>query len=892
MQIQSLKILHGANYYSASPVVVMQLDLKSYDKVFTHEIEGFYEKLLGILPSLKDNKENAENFPQSLKQGVLLGAVAEYIAIELQLLAGMDVGFVKTRSTSQKGGNHAVFSFLDEQAGRFAAQASVDLINQILQDQDFDIPYCVSRLRHLREATMPGPGTQSIIREATQRNIPVLRFDHQNLIQLGTGKYQKRMLGTISSETSFVSVENVKDSFFTTQMLSKTGIPVPHTLLTNNLEEALEFRKKTNKPVVVKTPNNEKNRTVFPALNSAAQIETAFTLCKNYHKNVLIQQHLPGETFRLLVINTRFVAATYLMAPEIIGNGKDTIAMLIEKLNLDQNRKPEDKGSLSIIQPDERLMENLTFHDYTLETVLAKDVRLVLNHHSSSSSGALTKDVTQIVHPLNRLLAERVASLCGINVAGVNVICPDIAKPIAQSQGAVLNVISAPDFRMHIQPWEGNSRNVTKPFLEMIFPENSHCRIPVFSITGSAGKSVCAYLINYMLEKEGLKTGLATTDGVFINGHKIINNNMCSNEAAQIILQDPSVDSAVLETSLESILENGLGYPYADYGIVLNFHDDYPEYSDDAKSENLFNAKAVVAEELYSEGYAILNAEDPHTLQLHQQVTSKLALFSHNPSNKVFKKHCMNGGLGICAENHMLFLWNTSGKTCVANLEELPLWANGKNKIFLDALMAAVLAISAFDINPERISEMLKAFKPKPHNLYGRLSEIFIQQKKIIFDIPGGEKALLNIKEIIENSGNVPEFFIDVNNLDPKTFIRSFFEVFNNNNLKLHVFCTPLENYTPPQKSPKNPNEIVPYKEKSLLQYSPKYEVKEKEQLQTALEEIHKTMKNKTNIIVWENMEEFMNALQKEDEGEKITLVFTHNFSELYELINQKVLIS
>jgi cyanophycin synthetase len=894
LKILGLQALHGAGYYSAGPVIIMQLDLGEFDEVFTNTIDGFFEKLKDTLPGLEEHhcsEGEQGGFFSRIKDGTLLGHVAEHIAIELQTIAGMDVSFGKTRSTGKKGVYNVVFRFHSEEAGVYAAKASVDILNKILTNQEINVELYIGDLIHIRDKTALNSGTLAIVNEAHERNIPVIHLESYNLIQLGTGKFQKRIRNTVSSDTPLLAAENSRDVYLNNLMLANAGIPVPRTIKTRIAEEAVDFWKSLSKPVTIRTSGKNNVNCFFPALNNSEIINSAFVLSKNHSDEILVQEQIPGMIYRLLVIDDRFVAASLLQQPEIIGNGKDSIARLIEKLNKDQNRQPGKKGSLDVLQPRDEMLETLSFFGFTLDDIPEEGFKIVLSNNPSIESGALPSDVTGIVHPLNRIIAERVAEISGLKVAGINLVCADISKPIEDTQGAVTGVEMAPDLRMHLTPWKGTSRDVAAPFVNLLFPENTPSRIPVISVTGSAGKSVCAYLISFMLEREGFKTGMAHSDGIYIGGHRIIREDMANYHAAQLILKDPGVEYAVLETSVESIINRGLGYDFADVGIVLNVHTQHLNDNYIKNTEDLAYAKSVVAEEVYRDGFSILNADDPLVLKMSERIYSKPVLFTLNTENPDFRKHCLRGGTGAGKENNELYLWTSGGKHRIAGLEEIPLWANGKNDILLESILAAICTMAAFDIRPERISHLLKAFKPASASLHGRLMTLFPGENTVVIDKPAGPVALQNLRKKIMEQQVSPEVFIDLSGNLPEDFWLNFSDVFEDEKVMVNLFFSQNELFRSEKTEVKENNHvIIPLKER-YRKVNPLHQGMNEKEVTDHI----KTLTGKESVrnfefIYWEKPSECIKQLDRHEKPATF-FIFSWNFRHLQQLISQNLII-
>ncbi len=568
------------------------------------------------------------------------------------------------------------------------------------------------------------------------------------MIQLGTGKYQKRIRATLTSDTHFIAVENSMDKFLSTLSLKDSGLPVPDTLMANNFSEVLDFFNSANGSVVVKPMDSSKGEKVFIDIDSSEKLYKAFKICSASSSDVIVQKQIEGNTYRVLVINGCMIAATKLYPPKITGDGESTVSQLIEKLNNEEGREHGDKGKLSKILIDDNLINTIEVSDYSLSSVLPKGTSLKILSSCNPALGAYSENVTALVHPENRFVAERSTAISGLNVAGVTLITKSIDIPLSESGGVVMEVKAAPDFRMHLKPSKGESINPAISLMDMLFPPEQSTRVPLISITGSAGKSICAYLINFVLEKEGYSTGLACSDGLFSQGRRIIKGNMTYSENVPALIGDPDIDVAILETSVEGILDNGLGYQFADIGVFLNVFDNHLNYGDVWLKEDLAYAKSVVAEEVYESGYSVLNADCPFIMDSLKRLYSKPALFSQNPSNKEFTSHITKGGMGACLRDNKIFIHNRSGRWVIANAEEVPLLFSGKSKLMLDSVLAACCVLTALGVNPEKTGEYIKKFKVQPHTTQGRMNFVKIGNNKVLIDKAHNAKAFKEIKNL------------------------------------------------------------------------------------------------------------------------------------------------
>jgi cyanophycin synthetase len=752
-----IKTMHGANYFSGGNVVVVLFDLCEYDEVFTNDIPGFYEKLKKMLPSLYDHfcsVGKPGGFFIRVKDGTLLGHVTEHVAIELQTLAGIDGGFGKTRSTDKQGVYNVVFRFIDEIAGVYTAKAALNLVNSILLDQPFDVSEIVRNLINIREKRLLGPSTQAIVDKAEERNIPYLRLDAYNLVQLGTGKFLKRIRATITSDTNLIAVETADNTFLTTLMLKDAGIPVPETIKAKKAEDVLSFFKKLQAPVVIKPNEGKSGKRLSLNLRNENEILQGFEWIRQKDESLIAQEFITGNTYRILIIDYKFVAAAKLIPPIIKGDGKNTIAKLIEQLNSDPERGIGDKSRLSIVEIDEVTERLLFLNDLTLETILPEGKSLALKVSGNLRLGGSAIDVTEEVHPMNKFFAERAAKVIGLNIAGIDIITQDLKESILENTGSIIEVNAAPDFRMHLKPSIGKKRNVAENLLDMLFPENTKTRIPLFSITGTAGKTTTVNLLSYCLKLAGYLVGRTSTDGLFIGDKCLMKGDMTYPEHVALVLKDPTIDCGVLETSREGILRRGLGYKFADFGIVLNVDKDHiggTGAENIRYIEDLAYAKSVVAEQVYDEGFVILNADNELVVEMAERVYSNIAYFSHFDNNQTVRLHVDKGGLAVVIDENILVILDASKRIEVLHIDKITLTFKGKAQVNYDNILATVAALYAFGLPVELIQTGLKTFYSEPSILPGRMNFITINDFKVLLDYAHNEIGFNRLKDFLKN---------------------------------------------------------------------------------------------------------------------------------------------
>lgn len=716
LMVHEMKVLHGANYFSWEPVVLLRLDLGTYDEVFTDQIRGFGERLKSMLPSLQQHHCSPGipgGFFKRIDEGTLLGHVVEHVAIELQQLAGIKVVFGKTRATRTPGIYNVLFQFVDDEAGLCAGRAAVNLVNTLLAGEVAPVAPVIDALVAIRERRLLGPSTQAIVDAALARGIPTMRLDNYNLVQLGTGRYQKRIRATVTADTSLIATETALDKALSLAMLHDAAIPVPQTLASEDVEEILAFQAQLAAPLTLKPRQGTLGQGVSVGAVDATALRRAFDRARSFDTTVLAQTTIPGASYRLLVIGQRFIAAIRLDPPTVVGDGRLSISELIEQLNADPRREVGDKGLLTRIRFDETTNYLLAERGYHLNSVLPNGETLPLTVSGNLKLGGSAVDVTDEVHPINRFLAERVSQVIGLDIVGVDVVAPSLATPLTENGGAVIEVGAAPDFRPHLHPIEGIPRDVAQPMLDMLFPATAKVHMPVVSITGSRDRTFATELLACCLSAVNYRVGLASGRGLSIDGRRLRDEEANQPEHAALVLKDPTVDCAVLETAWEGILRAGLGYGLADVGVVLNVvEDDLANESvrlDDLS--DLAYAMSVVAEQIHPEGIAVLNADQSLVCDMRLRLQSRVVWFTQSYANRMVRAHVRRGGAAVVADRgHVLVLENGVTTHMLIALDEIASLAGPRASTHLDAVLAVIAALYALGVPLPAINKGLRVF--------------------------------------------------------------------------------------------------------------------------------------------------------------------------------------
>ncbi len=761
MNILEIRTLRGPNYWSGfrKKLIIMRLDIEGFEQKPTNKIRGFYGRMKKAIPSLEEHRcsyGEPGGFLKRVKEGTWAGHVIEHFALELQTLAGMDVGYGRTRETEEKGIYNVVFAYMEEEVGRYAARASVRLFLDLYDGKDLKLikkrlAEDVQEMREIREDVRFGPSTGSIVDEAEKRGIPFIRLNEYSLVQLGYGVNQQRIQATTTDKTNMIAVDLAGDKDATKKTLGDMGVPVPkgyRIQAEEGLQDAIE---RIGFPIVIKPLDANHGRGATIGVKTKRGAITAFHKAKEHSNSVIVEKSLSGADFRALVVNNKLVAVAERTPANVVGDGKSTVQELIDKTNADPRRGYGHENVLTQIDVDSQTKRLLKRKKYTLKTVLDKGEILYLKSTANISTGGTAIDRTDEVHPENVFLFERIAQIIGLDIAGVDVVAPNVSEPLTENGGGIIEVNAAPGFRMHLEPSEGIGRNVAEYVIDMLFPPGTPTRIPIFAITGTNGKTTTTRLIAHILRGTGKTVGFTTTDGTYIQNNKIVSGDNTGPISAQLVLKDPIVDVAVLETARGGIIRSGLGYDYSDVAVVTNIAADHLGSKDVNTLEDLARVKSVVPRSVSEDGYAVLNADDENAYKMHELVDGKTVLFSMDENNKHIKKKIRNNKVSCVFENGYVTILKGQWKVRVEKVIHIPLTFGGKAEFMIQNVLAATLACFVQGVSIEDIRVGLTSFTPSTSQTPGRLNIVEINDFTVLMDFAHNPAGFKGLSEFINN---------------------------------------------------------------------------------------------------------------------------------------------
>jgi cyanophycin synthetase len=737
MKILETRVYRGPNLYALWPVIRLRLDLEELEDFPTAKLPGLTDKLLEIIPSLWEHGcsyGEDGGFVRRLREeeGTWMGHVLEHIAIELQVLAGTPVTFGKTRGEHlPKGQYHVVYSYIEEEVGLAAGDLALRLIRHILPpgraDYDpspFDFRQELEAFIQLTQRRALGPSTASLVRAAEERDIPWIRLNEGSLVQLGYGKYQKRIQATLTSETRQIASEIASDKRLTQRILEQLGLPVPRQTIVCEPQEAVEEAGQIGFPVVIKPLDGNHGKAVAINLKTPEQVTEAYDKARSWGPYVIVESYQTGNDYRILVIDGRVVAVAQRVPGHVVGDGRSTIAELIEEVNRDPRRGIGHEKVLTRLEVDDQARRLLDEAELTLDSVLPEEKVFYLRATGNLSTGGTAIDMTDVIHEDNRTMAERAVKAVGLDVGGVDFVSPDISRSYREVGGAIVEINAAPGFRMHLAPTEGRPRDVAGPVIDMLFPRGTRFRIPLAAITGTNGKTTTTRMVGHILKLSGYTVGMATTDGVYIDGVRTVRGDMTGPWSSQLVLRDPSIDAAVLETARGGIVRSGLGWRKCNVGAVLNVAADHLGLGGIESLEDLAKIKQIIVE--VAQDYCVLNADDERVVKMAEASPAEPIWVTLDPKNELVRNHVRARGRAVVLEEglngRMVVLYQGERQIPLLWARQIPATIEGRALHNIQNAMFAAAVAHGLGVGVENIRQGLRTFSTDFFQAPGRLN--------------------------------------------------------------------------------------------------------------------------------------------------------------------------
>ena len=617
LSIIESRVYRGGNIWSYSPAIHLVVDLGVLEAYPTDTLDGFTNQLVELLPRLENHtcsRGVKGGFIERMREGTWLGHVAEHVSLQLQQEAGHDLRRGKTRAVKgQTGVYNVIYDYADESVGLAAGTLAVRLVNHLVRaEEGLDFAEELDIFLRRAQRTAFGPSTGAILEEAISRDIPYIRLNSASLVQLGQGVHAQRIRATMTSKTGALAVDIAGDKDMTTRLLGSAGLPVPKQETVRTADGAVAAAKRIGYPVVVKPLDGNHGRGVCLDLSTEEDVRASFVVAEGESRrgHVIVESLVTGRDYRCLIVGGKMQAIAERVPAHVIGDGTHTVAELVEITNADPRRGVGHEKVLTRIKVDDAALGLVRSQGLELDQVPAKDQMVKLALTGNMSTGGISVDRTFDAHPDNVEIAEEAARMIGLDVAGIDFICPDIASPVRETGGAICEVNAAPGFRMHTHPTVGEPQFIAKPVVDLLFPPGSPSRVPIVAVTGTNGKTTTSRMIAHIFKGIGHKVGMTSTDGIVIDERLVYKADASGPRSARMVLQNPRVDFAVMEVARGGILREGLGYDRNDVAVVTNVAPDHLGMKGIDTLAQLADVKAVVVEAVPRNGFAVLNADD------------------------------------------------------------------------------------------------------------------------------------------------------------------------------------------------------------------------------------------------------------------------------------------
>ncbi|MEB3298005.1 MAG: cyanophycin synthetase [Candidatus Sericytochromatia bacterium] len=746
------RLLRGPNLYSSRSALYLHVDLQELHDRPSTAVPGFTDRLVQLLPGLADHRCSRGyrgGFVARLREGTYMAHILEHVIIELQCMAGTEVGFGRAREMRGEPAGHyrIVTSYLLERVVTEAVPVAVRIVETLFRGEVPEIGRDLEELRYWARRHALGPSTAAIVEAARRRGIPAFRVtDDASLFQLGTGRWQRRIQAALTSETSHIAVEIASDKDLTNALLREAGLPVPRGEAVTRLEDARRLLRRLGR-VAVKPHYGNQGKGVTVGVTTPEALEAAFRLAREHGRSVLVEQSVEGRDHRVLVVGNRVVAVARRDPAHVVGDGVRAIRELCEEANRDPRRGTGHLKPLTKLKLDANALEVLASQSLGPDDVPASGRIVWLRTNANLSTGGTAVDLTDEIHPENALMAVRAARKVGLDVAGIDMVVRDISRPLYEQDGAIIEVNAAPGIRMHQSPSEGEPHDVGAAIVEMLFPSGRPTQVPIISVTGTNGKTTTTLLVAHVLRHAGRRTGTTTTEGIYLDGRRIQRGDCTGYWSARTVLSDPTVEVAVLETARGGLFKRGLAFDWCDTGIVLNVRDDHLGQHGVNTLEDLAAIKGIVARR--TRGHLVLNAQDAHCVRMADELEpgTKVTWFSMDDDVPLVRAHMAQGGVAVTLRKGMVMVAYGEHRLPLVEVERLPVTLRGKARHNIENVLAAVAALIHQGLSHEQIVEGLVGFHSTFETNPGRLNLVRVRDFTVLVDYahnPDSYRAIID----------------------------------------------------------------------------------------------------------------------------------------------------
>ncbi|HEX4661341.1 MAG TPA: cyanophycin synthetase [Streptosporangiaceae bacterium] len=776
MRLEDLRHLSGPNVFTAQPVCLARIELDELTCRQTTDYPGFAERLAAVLPGLADHHCAAGRpggFTEAMARGTYFGHVTEHVALELSSLAGRDVHLGRTMWAGADGRYEVMMECPQDEPAESAVPAeliklAITVTEDLLSERSQDPAAGIARLARVVERERLGVSTAALAAAARSRGIPVRRVGDLSMLRLGYGHHRRLVHAALTEQTSVIGVDIAADKMLAKRLLADAGIAVPEGVVAWNAAEAVAGFEQLGGAAVIKPRNGSHGVSVIIGVTTAAEAAAAYAQATAQDdgkgggaggagRGVIVERLVPGTDYRVLVVDGQVVAAAELRPASVTGDGTRDIGELVAQANTDPRRGDGHSRPLTKIRLDDRAIAHLAAQGLDTRSVPSRGQVIMLRRNANLSTGGTSRDVTDRVHDDVAEMCRRAAAVVGLDVCGVDLRLADIAAPLRgiDQGGTVIEVNACPGLRMHQSPAEGTPRDVAGAIIDSLYPPGAPSRIPVIAVTGTNGKTTTVRMIGHVLRQAGLRVGMSTTDGVYSGGRLVYDADASGPRSAEMVLDDTSVEAAVLETARGGIIRRGLGYDKANVAVITNIADDHLGMDGVDDLEELISVKALIAEEIHDGATVVLNADDPAAAAIAERPRVRrhapvIRYFSLNADSPVTERHRRAGGITCELRGRYLVEFEGTSQRPLLSLTELPGAYGGLAPHVVANALAAVAACRGIGVSAKDIRRALATFSPGETNP-GRGNVYLAAGSPVIMDYGHNAEALDATGRMISN---------------------------------------------------------------------------------------------------------------------------------------------
>ncbi len=709
--------LRGPSIWTYPPCRETWIDIGELEDLPSNKIPGLYERLAAWLPNLVEHRCNYDErggFLRRLQEGTWAGHILEHVTLELMSLAGLPDGFGRTRETTTRGVYKLVVSDFHGECTSLALETGRELLLAAINDEAFDLEAAIKALRRKVDRKYLGPSTAAIVNAAEARKIPHIRLlDDGNLVQLGYGAAMRRIWTAETDATSAIAETISRDKDLTKELISSVGVPVPEGREVDSADDAVAAAEDIGYPVVVKPTDGNHGRGVFIDLVTPEAVRKAYPIAAEEGSSVLVERAIQGIEHRLLIVGGKLVAANRSDLITVSGDGQSTVQQLIDRqINTDPRRGDSELHPLSIIKIDTAAKIELERQGLSGDSVPAAGREVLIQRNANHAF-----DCTDDVHPDTAAVAALAARVVGLDIAGIDLVCQDVSKPLAGQGGAIVEVNAGPSLLMHIKPGIGKPRPVGQAIVDNLFAKNETGRIPVVGVSGSRGKTPVARIVAHMLHLSGKQVGLACSDGLYLGRRQVQKSDAANWTGGRRLLLNRAVEAAVIENGGRVILGEGLAYDRCSVGVVTNV---LPELEDLSRWDiqptggeyytTWRSTYRTQVDVVLKSGHAVLNACDPQAADFAELCDGEVIMFATDPDCPALDAHLLAGKRGVYVSESRIYLGTGQDEIRLCRLGDVPAIGKAKRPETIANVLAAVAAGWALGLTQDVIVTGIRTY--------------------------------------------------------------------------------------------------------------------------------------------------------------------------------------